>query len=96
MPHVLIFLNNLSPGVRLLVGPIVGIVTNNSARLLLEATATGEVSVNVFSLTSSSSEGRFMFKKVGGLCVYPVDDRIESFVAEFLSGIECSESRHNI
>ena len=56
----------VSVGVRVLVGPIVGIVTNNSARLLLEVSVTGEVSVNVFSLTSSSAEGRFMFKKVKG------------------------------
>ena len=48
----------------MITGPVVGLVTQTSAKLLLEVSLPGEVALNVFLLSGMATEGRFISKQV--------------------------------
>ena len=50
-------------GVDIVVGPVVGIVTQTSATVLLEVSAATEVSVSLYLLSKMSTEGRYCSKQ---------------------------------
>lgn len=50
-------------GVFLLLRPVVGLVTRDSATILLELSVSSEVSLNIFLLGSLAEEGRFVSKQ---------------------------------
>ncbi len=53
-----------NPGVDLVVGPILGLITQNSVRILLEADTTATLTVNFFVLDALHTEARFLCEDV--------------------------------
>ena len=48
------------PGVDLVVGPIVGLITQNSVRILVEANTSATLTVNFFLMDALHTEARFI------------------------------------
>ena len=62
-----------NPNIRLLLGPVIGLITYNSVRILLESSSSGTITCNVFEVNESSEfkEGCFLktetFETVAGV-----------------------------
>lgn len=53
-----------NPGVELVVGPVLGLITQTSARILVEANITATLTINFFVLDSLHTEARFVREEV--------------------------------
>ena len=56
--------NIMMTGVSIIAGPVIGLVTQTSVNILVEVPVTTEITLNVFVLSNSSNDGRFISKQV--------------------------------